>query len=364
MLAYGTTALKTRRFDTEVPRVFLDSLADVESEMNLKPGQHLYAREDIWPRLQELYEGYIAEPSLEAETREDWRSHYAVVATLAGKYDVAQRQLQALNWQPRRASLTGWHRDLSLLPQEVAARTGSQAAQVNTAESSRENGDVAGALLIYRGLALATNVDALTREFVQERLHALDQEAHLQAGEWVDFLPADTNLTGWHVGFGNFKLLPDGALEVQSDANGHLLYSRARVGTEFAVRGRFEVVSSTTPAFQAGLVMGLPEWETYDWYAFRVKRNAAEGDVASFSQHWTSREIRSAIPLDSKVNSFEVRFQNGRISATVDGHEVFKEAKPPKGSYANVQDFMLGLGAFNDSNSTVIRYRNVQIRRL
>ena len=363
MLAFGVTALKTRRFDTDAPRMFFDSVADVESELNLPSGRHIYAREDVWPHFQELYEGYIAEPALTPDVRDGWRSTYAVIAYLAGKYDVAQKQLQALNWQPHPWNLTGWNVDLSIMPLEVAARTGSQAKPVEAAELRRQTGDAAGALAIYRGLAAITNADEKTRAFVQERLATLGVEQRLPAGGWVDFLPTDTNFTGWHVAFGKCERLPDGALQISSDENGHLLYSRVRLGTEFEVRGQFEVVSSSTKAFQAGLVMGIPQYETQNWYAFRMKRNSDEGDVASFSPHWIKRQILAPATLDSRTNSFNFRFHDGRVSATVNGREVFKDVEPPKNSYVTTNEFFLGLGAFNDSNSTVIRYRNVQVRR-
>jgi hypothetical protein len=223
---------------------------------------------------------------------------------------------------------------------------------------------LAGALQIYKGLSALTSPDARTDSFVRDRLATLGLEQRLQAGDWVDFLPTDANFTGWHVGFGKFTVQPDGALHVQSDQYGHLMYSRVRLGRGFEVRGQFEVVSSTTKAFQAGLVMGLPQYENYNWYAFRVKRNSDEGDLASFSQHWTKRQIMSPVPLDSRTNSFDFRFQNGRVSATVDGREVFKDVPPPKDAYVTTNEFFLGLGAFNNSNSTVIRYRQIQVRRL
>jgi len=364
MLAFGVTALKTRRFDTDVPRIFMDSVADVEEESGVAPGQHLYDREDIWPNIQELYDGYIAEPSLDNYTRDGWRSAYAVVASLAGKDEVARKQMEALHWQPHPSNLAGWNRDLSLLPEEVAARTGVDSAQVTAAESSRDAGDVAGARKIYQAIPVSTNVDAWTQGFINDRLASLTVEQHLKAGEWVDFLPTDTNFTGWHVAFGKFKLLPDGALEVQSDENGHLMYSRVRMGTDFEVRGQFEVVSSTTKAFQAGLVMGVPQWENYNWYAFRMKRNADEGDVSSFSQHWSKRQIMAPTPLANQSNSFDFRMQGGLVSASVNGRDVFKNVPPPRDAYVTTNEFLLGLGAFNDSNSTVIRYRNLQVRKL
>lgn len=364
MLAFGRAALNSKRFDTDVPRMFFDSLSDVESEMNLPAGQRLFGRADIWPDIQELYAGYIAEPSLTPYARDGWRSTYSVVAYLAGHYDTARTQLEALHWQPHDWSLNGWNRDLSVMAQEVAARTSPQSAQVNDAEQWRDGGNVKEALLVYKGLAAMTNLDAQTRSFVQDRLTTLGVEQRLQDHQWVDFLPADTNFTGWHVAFGDFKLLPGGALEVQSGQYGHLIYSRARMGTEFEVRGQFEVVTSTTTAFQAGLVMGVPQYENYNWYAFRMKRNNDEHDVVSFSQHWTKRQILATAPLDSRTNTFDVRFEHGRISATVDGREIFQAVAPPRNAYVTTNEFYLGLGAFNDSNSTVIRYRGIQARRL
>jgi hypothetical protein len=73
MQAFGVMAVNTRRFDTDVPRVFFDVVSDLEAELELPHGQHIYGREDIWPHLQEMYEGYIAAPS-QAAPRDGWRS--------------------------------------------------------------------------------------------------------------------------------------------------------------------------------------------------------------------------------------------------------------------------------------------------
>jgi len=365
MLAFGVTALNTRRFDTDVPRKYFDSLSDLESEFKLAPGKHIYNRPNVWPDLKSLYEGYITFPTQTGWSRDGWQSAYASVAYLAGKYDVAREQLQRLNWQPHPFNLTQWGRDLSIMPLEVAARTGPQSQLIEAAENDRESGDIAGALKVYNELAAATNVDTLTRSFVLERQYSLGLEQRLVIGEWVPLLPSDATFTGWQTNFGNFKLLPDGALEVSSDENGHMIYCRAPIGTEFEAKGQFEMVSSTTKAFQAGLVMGLPQYDTHDWDAFRIKRNTDEGDVASFSEHWSKRQILAPIGnLDSRTNSFHLRYQGGRVSASVNDRAVFTDAKPPQNSYLVTNGFLVGLGAFNDSDSTVMRYRNIEIRRL
>ncbi|HTD64950.1 MAG TPA: DUF4339 domain-containing protein, partial [Candidatus Limnocylindria bacterium] len=128
MLALGKSAVDTGRFDTDVPRKFFDVVYDLESEMELPPGQHIFGRRDIWPEFSRMYEGYIAEPSLQGAQR-GWRSAYAMVAYLAGKYDVSRTQLELLNWEPNPFNLSGWGTEMSLAPLEVAARTGKAGAQ-------------------------------------------------------------------------------------------------------------------------------------------------------------------------------------------------------------------------------------------
>jgi hypothetical protein len=221
MLAQGVTAINTGRFDTDVPRKFMDSVEDLELEEAMPAGTHIYGRDDIWPHIQDMYEGYVAAPA-QLGARDGWRVAYATVAYLAGKYPVARQQLQAIHWQPA-GDLSGWGVDLSLMPLEVAARTGAQPNEVAAAEADRTDGNVTRALKQYESLDNRPDLDDLTRSFVQDRLETLALEAGLQRHEWVNYLPTDTNLTGWHVERGDCRLNSDGSLEVHSGLNGHLL---------------------------------------------------------------------------------------------------------------------------------------------
>jgi 3-keto-disaccharide hydrolase len=363
MLALGRTAINTKRFDTDVPRKFFDSVADAESEMDLASGRHIYGRADIWPEFQTMYQGYISDPS-QSPDRTGWRSAYAIVAYFAGKYDVAAEQLKALDWKLQPKNLTGWGADLSLLPAEVAARTGLLGKKIAAAESGYQQGDVADALRLFTDLQAATNADIRTLEFVQARLASLALEQRLQTGEWVDFMPLQNDDPGWVCARGKMQRLPDGALEVRSGPAGHYLFSRARVGSAFEIRGEFEVVHSSTKYFQAGLVMGVPDVDAYEFQAFRIKRHQQEGDIACFAQGWGRRQLQRRAKVNDVRNSFDFRLYRGHVTATVNGEEVFKNAVPKDTLDTPEQDIRAGLGAYNDSNDTVIRYRNVQIRKL
>jgi hypothetical protein len=361
MLALGVTAVKTKRFDTDVPRVFFDVVSDLEKEADLKGGKHLYGRKDIWPLLQEMYEGYIAEPS-QAESRNNWRNSYAIVSYLAGDYEVAAKQLQALQWKLNPEKTVGWCMELSCMPLEVAARTGKQGTEVAEAEDYRKRRKINDALRIYSQLIEATDLDNRTRAFVQDRLATLDLEKRFQAGEWVSLMPSDTNLVGWCLSRGTCQSVSQGAVEMASGSEGHMIYSRARLGRDFEAKGSFEVVKSTSDSFQGGLMMGLPEFDAYGWNAFRIKRNSNEGEIASFSQHWTSQQVSSPVTL-SKSNTFTLRCRDGKVSASVNNKEIFKEVTEPENYVITTNEFFLGLGAFNDMNTTVIKYHDVQVRK-
>ena len=359
LLALGKAAVDTGRFDTDVPRKFFDVVSDVESELELPVGQHIYGRPDIWPDLARMYDGYVAEPSWE-KSRTWWRSTYSAVAYLAGKYSVARTQLEALNWEPQAYNLSGWGTDLSLMPLEVAARTGTAGTKVSAAESSCRRGNVNDALQRYQ--ELAADNDERTATFARHRVAALELEKRLRDGEWVNLIPSQTNDPAWMFSFGAVRSLPDG-LEVESDKGGHMLYSRARVGMDFEVRGEFEVVKSSTEDFQAGLIMGLPNFNAPGWYSFRMKRNREEGQVASVSIGWGRPHISRPVTLN-RTNSFTFKFQNGRTSASVNNTQLFQNQALNRTTTVSPGEFFVGLGAFNDMNDTVLRYRSVQVRRL
>ena len=362
LLAFGKAAVETGRFDTDVPRKYMDAIHDIELELNLATGRHIYGRSDVWPDLQRMYQGYLAAPS-QATNRDIWRSDYAVTAYLAGQFEMARTQLAVLNWKPWPESLTGWGADLSQMPLEVAARTGKLGVEVSAAEFQMHNGTARDAMKKYTEMA-DTDSDPLTKQFIQLRLKELGIARQLKAGAWVDWLPSDDHDPTWAFSIGHARRLPDGALEVESGPKGHMLFSKIRVGKNFEVRGQFENVRSTNKNFQGGLVMGIPDIRRFDWYGFRIKRHDEEGDIVSFSQGWSVDQIAHALPLNDVTNTFDFIFQDNRVTATVNGTKIFDDEAPPEDSNVSRRYYLVGLGAFSDSADSVIRYRHVQLRSL
>lgn len=363
MRDFGITALNTARFDTDVPRMLFDSISDIESEMELSPREHIYGREDVWPHLQRMYEGYLAEPS-QARLNRGWRTTYTIVAFLAGKHDVARAQLTALDWQLQPGNQDSWGTDLSLMLPEVAARTGPLATEIIGAETLRDTGEWGKALDTGRALAKDARADERTQEFIRHRVAMLEIEDRLHRGEWVDFLPRRDDDPAWRRHRGSYRVLPDGAVEVTPARYGHLLVCRAWVGSEFEVRGEYEPVNSATGKFQAGLVLGLPNLSNYDWLAFRLKHGAGDSQFASYSQGWTSRHRQKRVNLNETRNTFTFRFEDGAVRSTVNGQPAHQNVSAPATVKYSPDEFLVGLGAWDEANHAVIRYRNVQVRLL
>jgi hypothetical protein len=237
-------------------------------------------------------------------------------------------------------------------------------SKVDEAEKLRQENDPEAALKLFAAMSAVTGANERSKIFIRDRVMSLNQEQALRNMGFVHFMPQESALLGWVQERGQFKVLPNGDLEVHSDKYGHALFSRANVGWSFEVTGEFEVVETSSRAFQGGIVFGLPELNSNDWYAFRIKRNETEGDVVSVSDGWTGNQVLQPVKLNDKTNSFTLRMTRGKVTATVNGQQVFDNVKVPTKSVSLPRVMYVGLGAYNDMNDTVIRYHDIQVKRL
>jgi hypothetical protein len=363
MRALGVAAVETGRFDTDVPYKLMNVVYDLELERGVQVGERLFGEPDLWPHIQKMYEGYVRQYAHSSKGGW-WQGTYAAVAYLAQQPEVARQQLEALNWEPQAVCLTGWGRDLSLMPLEVAARTGKDKEKIEAAERDYWSGFVAKSLSKYRALSDAGGLDERSGKFVRHRLASLEAEQTLVQGGWLNLLPASEGDPKWAGIWGGMKPLTNGGLEVQTLSEGHLGFCRARLGAEFVVRGEFRVVKTSNQSFQGGLAIGWPSTSHSDWFGFRIKRNTTEGDVASLSTGWARTDLYHPVVVKDDVNTFEFQLKNHRVTASVNGSEVFHESKLP-GNYSIASgDLKVGVGAYHDSNETTIRYTHLEAKRL
>ena len=365
LLTFGVTAANTKRFDTDVPRKLFDIVEDWRWDQETPFGVYPFGRADVWPAVEMIYTGYIGART--GEARDGWRSAYAVVAYLAGKYDVSRAQLEALNWHPSPNNLTGWDRELSLLPVEVAARTGSSRSQVEEAESARADSDYSRASKIYATILAAVDTDDRTRQYIRCRVASLEVEQKLATGAWVDFLPHSVDDPNWVCSMGTARVT-NGFFEVQSSGDGYLFYARPIIGRDFEVKADFEVVDDTGGDFNTGLIFGQPTTsgraDTPHWYAFRIRRSQAGGNFASVSLGWSKAESRWQPSVHRGRNTFDFVLHGDSFSNTVNSIHLGAPAVPTRTNTVPASSFLLGIGAPDPNTNTIVRYRSLQLRRL
>jgi hypothetical protein len=362
MLEFGLYAVDTGRFDTDVPRKLFDSITDIESEMEVPFGVHLYQDRRYWRPLQRMYEGYLAAPT-EEYVRPGWRSTYAVVAYLAGQYAEARKQLEALDWKLAERNLNGWDVDLSLMPLAVAAHTGPLQRQIQEAENSANLLKVSEAVAKYEALEKDPVPDPRTASYIHYRLATLRMEKQFQDGEWVPLLPTGEDDPTWRVIAG--KLHPEKqAFVMEPDQGWHTLLSRLHAGSNFEMQGVMEILQSANGSFQCGMVMGFPMYGSSDWYGVRLRTNARRQGQVSFSKAWSSQEYVQGAVVDSSTNSIHLKLVEGKMDVEINGEPVLQNQAPNPQMKIRPNNFVVGVGADNDGNGTVVRYRDLRIRKV
>ena len=362
LLAVGRAALETGRFDTGVPRRAFDAVLEVEEDLTLAPGRRIFGDPDVWPMLETMYRGYISNST---ETSAGWRTAFAVVAHIAGRHDVAREQLDTLSWNPDTGILDDWKLRPVPFMNAIRIRTGPAGPAIVRAERARSRLHASEASKALeeglRGVAL----DDDARPLVEDLRRLLAVETRLEGRDWVPFLPTSTNDPLWRLGGGTVEKADTNAFEIRIKDGSHTAYSRLRVGSDFEIRGEFEVVSTSNGDFQAGFVFGHPESSGRGWQSVRFKQSREEGAVATIAQAWSRTQVLRPAPVLAKgANRFRFRLKGCRATVELNGKRVFDNDAFPDGPRISTDDYEVGIGAYNRDFETVVRYRNVEIRRL
>lgn len=360
MIEFGRQCLKTGRFDTGVPYYYLQALLDVSSEMDEAPDA-VFMEARIYRDLESMLNGYLKEPT-QARHAPFYHTIYAIVAYKTGNLDDSKHHLEAINFTLNENASLRWDDDFSQLVEKVCALTGPAKAAVAKGEEAYELFRADRAVEYFSQAEKQSQNDERSLRFIRNRLAALKLEKSLATGEWVDFLPA-TDFSGWKAEVGEWTMKSDGTLEVSAGAKGMMLKCLARSGPHFEIKGSVEFVSSSTGDYQAGILFGYLHQKKDGWQSFRIKRTKREGEVAYFSRHFYLPEKSNKIPVPNQ-NTFRIQSWKGAWNAYVNGKPVVLDYVPKQQDLAMKNDSLLGFGGYADQNESVVRYKDVKVRRL
>lgn len=360
ILALGRAALETGRFDTDVPRRLFDCISDLEAEAQLSFGEHIYGRDEIWPLLERMYRGYVgAYPE-----HRGWRTTFATVAYLAGQYGVAREQLEALRWEPVRDNTEGWNRDLSLLPEQVAAFSGPHGEAALRAEQAYRDELLEEASQQFRKLLPKFAEDPRAAAFVASRLATIDREQQLPGGEWISLLPGNPAHPGWHLRSGELREAGPAGIVLRNGRQGHLFTSRIRPGAHFTVRAEVELPLVPGQKAEAGVNFGIPEWGGQRWQSVRIRRTETGRGEAALNLAWTRNGSVRPAKLNDGLNVIEVRVFGEAVTVLVNEVEVLNNVAFPHNFGVPYNQIVLGVGGEADAPDSEIRYRKLEAKSL
>jgi hypothetical protein len=377
LLAFARECAATRRFDTEVPffayrtvqRIEWDKFQEARypgdiddpdkareaAEKALLPPSP-YKDPEVYELVSTVFTRYRRNTG--ASRWQRYASYQVMAAYKAEKYDEARKFLDELSGRldPEAKEAIG-----GTLPEaRIYALASPLGADVKRAEDLYKDGKAADALVLLR--RAQASAPAPATPYFEQRLAAAGLEADLAAGTAVSPF-AKATLAGWTPVNGTWKVEGDGSLVATSDARGHLISGDARVGPDVEISADIEIDSTTNGQFQGGIALGREiSIRSNDWLAFRVKSTAHEGKVVYFSQNLF--QPRHIVPYPVALKSHVVvQSFGGHLWAYVDGKPVVTDYVP-EWKMPHGDDIHVGFGAYLNDNTTVVRYRNVRVRRL
>jgi len=356
MYEFGLECLKTKRFDTETPMWFFHTLLWINEDLAGDPAY--WRRPGTYEALCEMFDGYeSALPERELNWR---RSVRAVAAWRAGQHAEARRVLDSLGENTDRGvSWQFFWTRFEEIEREVHAYTSASAEKLAEADGLRLKGRRKEAAAIYEGALEAGEPDPLAAEYVRHELACVRLEAAFATGKWVDLLPSPS-LDGWPRRRGTWTIEADGALKGTAGEDGLWLESLADFGRRLELKGEFEFVSSPTGCKAiAGVGVGRQPTVMVDILYFLL----TEGEPSAVISERMLEDSTFRAPAEvRRVNSFVVRLWDDCMTVQVNGRTVHEEV---------AFDRIVGQGkatvavvAPMPCRGSVVRYRNLQIRRL
>ena len=229
-LAFGEECLKTGRFDTRVPGLYLDAL-EATAKRDATP-RATYRRPGCHEHLMELMEGWKNRAD-DSRGADYWESRKAVYAWACGRPAEASEILRGLGERFDETVLRPFGVDPGQFAEEVWTQGGAHAAEYEAARACLDSGDVAAARRTIEGVLGALSETDSSRPFFQRVLSRCGVAEAWGRGEWVSLMSPDA--IAWECRTGGWKR--DGQAWMCASENG----LDARLDCRFPLTGDCEL---------------------------------------------------------------------------------------------------------------------------
>ncbi len=348
MYAFGLECLNTKRFDTNVPEIFLKIVRDIGSELDIfrdayrKPGTYEY--------MQNFFENILNEPT-KKDSANYFKSYYALVAWADSRYDDAKTLFNELGDKLDKSVFKIFNITPELVIGEVNVGIGPFKNEVQSAEELFTRNQALELLPFFEKAYHEIKDDNIASSYLRSRIATLRIKKELQKGEWTNIMPGK-EFAGWVKVEGEWIIENDGTLKGTSTEErdyGFMLIC------ENYMNNRFEIKCEIETNYNAGLILGYAQKASPGWTSFRIYGNSNKCSLGE--KFYSNKKIKKEIALQKK-NDFLLQVWDSSVTAYINGQPVFisQEIESGKGQ--------IGLVGHCIAPGKIIKIRNLQVRYL
>lgn len=354
MYQFGVECLNTRRFDTDVPQMFVKALSDIGSELD--DWRDAYKRPGVYEHAKAYYDGALAEPSNSGRSNVLQTAH-AVAAWGAGRYAEASALFDQLGPGVQADGFSDFKVAPSQVLGETRLRSGPARDTFEQAEALYADGQLLNAVPLYETVRGAVASDSNALFVVNDRLAVLRLKEEYLKGGWINIMPGP-ELLGWETCNGDWCVEKDGALKgvAKKEDKGQLLLFKCPVGPDYEIRGEVET------RYRAGVALGYMKDVTPSFAGFTMDTYKKQVYVGERFLMASSDNLRTE-DLGLR-NTFHVRVSNGRITAHVNDKPVFVDQAVDPDLWRS-DGGQIGVGStLTRTGSSGFSFRGLQIRKI
>ncbi len=352
MLTFAEQCVQTGRFDTRVPIQFYNAVQSIYD--GAQGGETLFAVPRVNQKMQAMVQGYV-QATNSAYDPFYIRSIGILADFKGGKFVPARQQFKINGSKLDTLAVELFHENMSSLTNYINVM-GSPAGSSFLKMYQAWNGDSMeqAGIFIEKALVQATG-EPETLAYLAHWNAAVKLQQKAASGKWVPFMPG-ADLKGWEVSGGEWKIGPDGALEVSVRQSEATIHSMARIGKGYKVRGEIEVVAKEKSVYNTG-VFFQPSVQGKTMYLNFVEKDGRKRSAFDYSFDINYETGLSSAGFEGKT-SFSIKINEDYLKAEF--ADKSENSIHFSGCGPN-EKFMNGFRVQVDQGEVIVRFRNIEI---
>jgi hypothetical protein len=355
ILQMGEHCLATGRFDTGLPRMYLNALKEISSDGD----SDIYGEPGVYESIHDMVEGYLAAGPPQKE-EQFWRTTRVIMAMRNDRFDEVRKDWLALDGEFSEDVLASWNHDsLALYFRSRIGKGSEMIAEATELEAEGAYGEAAG---IYRKEMEHGNWDPEQKEFLGNWIALLELQQRYEDGEQVDLLRDGPDF--WRKVEGDYRRNSKGEMVITSSTTRFAIEHFLRVGQDFEAIAEIATPGKALRDGGAGLHFTYRTFAGKQWSTCYVKDLYSGVRKCKIAPYRYAAYLDETIPV-SEETAIQLTCHDERWRVAVNGEPLHKGTVAVKSDYLS-RNSRLCLGGWSSFpvDKFAMTYRSVRVRKL